>query len=295
MPAVQELIHFAVSAGLTLLVFAIGLQASPQDATYVLRRPALLLRSLLAVVVIVPVFAAFMVTHVALTHEVAGAIMLMSISPFPPFVPGKQLKLGGSKSYAFGLLLAISLCSIVTVPVSLAILSKLFSMKLAMDPAQLAKMIFSSILLPMGAGMLVNRFWPGACASAAPWVTRLADLFLVLGVVPVLVSIWPAIVHLVGNASVLAIEAVVIVGLAAGHWLGGPEPRDSAALAAAAATRHPGIALMVAGALAAPSSTRAAILLFVLVGLLTALPYQIWFKHRYPAPRAAAAQHGENA
>lgn len=42
----------------TLLVFGLGLHATPQDATSLLRRPGLLFRSLLAMNIVVPLFAA---------------------------------------------------------------------------------------------------------------------------------------------------------------------------------------------------------------------------------------------
>jgi BASS family bile acid:Na+ symporter len=63
--------------------------------------------------------------------------------------------------------------------------------------------------------------------------------------------------------------------------LGGPEPQDQAALAIACTTRHPGVALLVAHANFADPEIKAAILLFVIVGVLVGLPYQAWYKrHR---------------
>jgi len=75
------------------------------------------------------------------------------------------------------------------------------------------------------------------------------------------------------------------VGLAAGHLLG-PDPGDRAALALSTATRHPSIALLIAGGNAAEPAVKAAILLFVILGLLASALYQRWFKHRSQAARA---------
>jgi BASS family bile acid:Na+ symporter len=288
---VQELIHLAISAGLTLLVMAVGMQTSVADALHVLLRPALLLRSLIAIVIVVPLFALLVVMNFSLTHEVAVAIMLMAISPFPPFVPGTQLKLGGSRSYSFGLLLAVSLCSVITVPLSLMLLSRVFGVQVSVAPLVVAQMIFASVLAPMALGMLLHRFAPQWSERAAPWVSRLANLSVVIGLVPVLFVVWPAVMHLIGNGSVLAIAAVVLVGLLAGHLLGGPQPQDRAALAAAAATRHPGLAVLLAGAVSAEPNVKAAVLLFVIVGLLTEIPYQIWFKRGHGLAKVRRRQH----
>ena len=50
-----HLIQIAVQASILLLVFALGLRASYEDATYLLRRPGLLARALVAMYVVVPV------------------------------------------------------------------------------------------------------------------------------------------------------------------------------------------------------------------------------------------------
>jgi BASS family bile acid:Na+ symporter len=42
--------------------------------------------------------------------------------------------------------------------------------------------------------------------------------------------------------------AVVLIALAGGHLLGGPELRDRATLAIASSVRHPGIAMLLANA-----------------------------------------------
>ena len=72
---------------------------------------------------------------------------------------------------------------------------------------------------------------------------------------------WPAIVSLIGNGTVLAVVVISLAAIAAGHLLAAPDPRDQVALATAAATRHPGIALMVAGGYSPDKRVTAMILL----------------------------------
>ena len=105
-------------------------------------------------------------------------------------------------------------------------------------------------------------------------------VLLVLGLALVLVTVWPAIKVLIGNGTLLAMALVVAVALAAGHLLGGPELGERGALAMAAATRHPGIAIMVATAAGGDKRVSAAIVAFLLVGLIVSTPYQTWMKRR---------------
>jgi BASS family bile acid:Na+ symporter len=72
-------------------------------------------------------------------------------------------------------------------------------------------------------------------------------------------------------------------GVAAGHWLGGPEPSDRAIFAIGSAMRHPGIAIAVASA-NVPQEQRlaAAILLYVLVSFAITSFYGVLIRRRHP-------------
>ncbi len=65
-----------------------------------------------------------------------------------------------------------------------------------------------------------------------------------------------------------------MLGLAAGYWLGGPNEGDRAALALAASTRHPGVAIAVAShALADIPLVPAAVVLFLIVSMAISIPF----------------------
>src|SRR5262245_54484979 len=100
----EHLIMLAIKASIMLLVFGIGLHANWQDTTYLLRRPGLLLRSLLSMGVIMPLFAAAIAALLDLHPAVKITIIALALAPVPPILPGKQEKAGGTPSYAISLL-----------------------------------------------------------------------------------------------------------------------------------------------------------------------------------------------
>lgn len=284
----QELSGLAVRASILLIVFSLGLGATFDDADYLLKRPRLLLRSVVAISIVVPAFAALLAGALPLTPSAKFGIVLMAVSPVPPILPGKELKLGGRKSYIYGLLVAVSLLSIVIVPLTVSLLSAAFRADARISPGAVARLMLGSVMLPLAIGMLIRRIAPSLAQRAAPVVSRLAGILLIVGVLPILVAIAPAIWRLVGDGTLLAIMAVVIVGLLAGHYLGGPDPRDRATLAISSAMRHPGIALLIAGANFTDPQITAAILLFLIVALVVTLPYQTWSKRHYAMPVGVA-------
>lgn len=285
MDMLHELVALALHASLLLLALGIGLDIAKGDGLYVLRRPRLLLRALLAVVVVVPLVAALLVALLPLKESVEIAIVLMAVSPLPPIVLAKEIRFGGRKPYAYGLLVAVALLSIVTVPAAVAILAWLFDAHAAVAPMAVAQLVFVSLFVPLGLGLGLRALAPGPAVRAAPLVGKFAMGLLALACLPVLVTAAPELARLVGDGTVLVILAVVLAGLVAGHVLGGPEPHDRVALALSCATRHPGIAMLVASANSLGDQVRATVLLFVIVGLLAALPYQLWLRRHALVPQ----------
>jgi predicted Na+-dependent transporter len=296
MDALVKLIPVLIQASLFLIVFGVGLQATMADARFLFRRPGLLVRSLLAMYVIVPLFAVVLAVAFHLHPVVKLALILMAISPLPPVIPKKELKLGGEESYVVGLLVAVSLLCILTVPITLALVSAASPYEVHIAPAALARVLSMSILLPLALGMGVRGLAHSFADRAAPLATRLGSLLLVVAALPILIKMWPAMARLIGSGTVLAFLAVVGVALLAGHWLGGPDPDDRMVLATASASRHPAIAILI-GSTNFPAykpQVAAAVLLYVLVGTIAAAPYVAWRK-RHLAETAGGAEPGPTA
>ena len=122
----------AIKASIMLLVFGLGLHASPRDTTYLFRKPGLLLRSLLSMGVIMPLFATVIAEIFDLHSAVEIAIIALALAPVPPILPGKQEKAGGRASYAIGLLVTAALFAIVLVPAGVELMGKVFAKDLHM-------------------------------------------------------------------------------------------------------------------------------------------------------------------
>lgn len=265
-----QLSMLALKVSVLVLVFALGLNATTAEATYAFRHPRRLLRGFLAMAVVVPVVAAAFALLTDLPRPVAIAIIAMSISPVPPILPMTQLKRGGRPEYVYGMLVAAALLSIIVVPVAVLALSALFGEEARFPPAAVAKIVVLSVLAPVALGIAVRHFWTEGAERVGPWLTKAATVVLAVALLPVLARAWPAMRGLMGTGtSVAVVAAVVVVSIAAGHLLGGPNREDRMALAIASATRHPGVALALART-AAPDEplVPAAILVYFLAAVV---------------------------
>ncbi len=106
------IIVLVLKASIALSVFAIGLKATFSDATYLFRRPDKLVRALLSMSVLMPLFALVLVLLFDLRPAVKIALIVISVSPIPPIFPNKAFKAGGTERYTIGLVVLLVLCAL---------------------------------------------------------------------------------------------------------------------------------------------------------------------------------------
>ncbi|NEX92204.1 Na+-dependent transporter [Caulobacter sp. 17J65-9] len=282
MELLKELLPLVLAGSLALTVVAMSMGAGWSDVTYVVRRPMLLLRSVVAIYVVVPVLATIVVKLMPLTPQAALGIMLMSVAPVGPFLLTRELKLGAHKQYVYGLFAIVSLLSIVLVPLTVALASWFFGVEAAAPMGKVASSLATTILIPLAIGMAVHHWRPAAADRLAPKLLKAGLALLVLGALPLLFVVLPATLKLIGDGTVLAMLLVVTGGLLAGHFLAGPDLSHSSALAISTAARQPGLALLIAKSSAGLRTEHAmsAVLLFFLIGSLVTMAYQVWAKRR---------------
>jgi len=282
-----HIVKLLIVTSILLLVFALGAHASFADATTfirtVFRPPYWLLRALASMYVVVPVVAVLIGLAFDLERPSRIALLAISIAPIPPLLPGRHLKLGGKSSHVFGLLVAVSLSAIVQLPLMVALIGRVFGTAASFGPLDVARLIGITIVVPLTAGLLAKRFVPQWADFVAPWTSRLGTILLLTVVALVLFRFWPTMASLIGGGTLLGMIAVATTGIAAGHWLGGPDPTDRMILAIASAMRHPGVAIAVATANAPEEKGLvAAVLLYVMVSFAMTSFYAALIRRQHP-------------
>jgi BASS family bile acid:Na+ symporter len=277
----RMILGLALKASIMLTLFGFGLHATREDLLYLLRRPRVLVRSLVAMFVVMPLFAILMTRIGSFNRVVIIALIALSISPVPPLLPGKVTKSGGHPPYGLGLMVTASSLSIVFVPLAVYLIGKYLNRPFAMGPDAVAELIVLSVLAPLAAGIVFRKVAPNIAERIADPLARIAGIVLLIGVLCILAVSLPAIWALVGNGTIFAFVAFVVVGLTVGHFLGGPGPGERVTLALSTASRHPALALAIAG-VNIPEERRVihAVLLYIVVSALITVPYVAWRRKR---------------
>jgi BASS family bile acid:Na+ symporter len=290
---ITTLISLIVQVSLILIVASVGLQARWRDLAFALSRPGLLLRGLIAVNLVVPLTATLFVLVLPVEPATKAGIVLMAVSPLAPFVPGKMIKAGAQASVAVGLYFALIMLAVLIVPATVALLDLLFPVEVSVPVVAIARFVLVSVLLPLAGGLVLAALLPSRAALLAK-AAHLAGLVLLLPlVIGILALAGGQMLALIGNGTLAAIIVTVLAGVAAGHLLGGPEAGNRMALAAAASTRHPGIAALVAQRNFDDRGVMLAIVLFLLVSLVVGAVYLSWARRRLDGDaRRAPARDG---
>ena len=282
---VKSLIPLLVQGSMMVVILGIGLQSRWSDLAFAVRNPRALVGGLVAVNLVVPAVAVILCMLLPVAPMTKVGLVIMAVSPLAPFAPGKMLKTGSDTSYVTGLYATLILASVVIVPLTAALLGNWFDRDVSVPVGVLAKMVLVTILAPLLLGMLISGLWEGARSWAKP-LTIASYLILLPVILLVLYMQGGAILGLIGDGTLAVIVLTVAAGLAAGHLLGGPEPAHRMALAQAAATRHPGIAALIAHQHFDDPQVMLAIILFLLASVVVAGVYSAWARKRL-APQPA--------
>jgi len=229
-----------------VLIFAIGMTATTDDIMYLWRRPVLLLKSIAAMYVVMPVIAVLMAFSFDLPPKTELALVILAICAGAPLLPKKLIKLGGAPSYVFSLIVTTSLLAIITVPASLWFLTGIIPFEAAaVTPAQVTGVILKSFLSPLGLGMLLRLFFPALMEQFGALLIKIAGIVMGLCAIVALAAGFHLVFD-VGLPSLLAFALFTAVAILTGHLLGGPDLSSRTSLAIACSSRHIGLALLIA-------------------------------------------------
>jgi BASS family bile acid:Na+ symporter len=276
-----ELIKLGIQLSVLLTVLGLGLAATWADVTYLLRNPGLLVRSFLSMFVVMPVVCVCAALYFQLPPAIKVALVALAISPVPPFIPKKQLMIGGQAAYALSLVSLAAVFSIVFVPIVTSLFGHWFNRPAEISAAKVAQIVGITILIPLLVGVALRARMPALAEKLARPAGVFGMALLVVCVVPLLIHLWPLVSSFIGNGTVLILALIALVGTAAGHLLGGPDAWHRKVLALSTSARHPAVAITVATS-AYPEGKLAlgAVLLYVLVVTLVTVPYVVWSKGR---------------
>lgn len=213
-----------------------------------------------------------------------AALLVLAVSAGAPLLP-RKLDLEATSSYVFSLVVTSSLLAIGLVPFAISLLNQHFGTHQDLPASAVAWVLAKAFLLPLVAGMLVRWLFPELSARTSDKLMGIAGALLAGAALILLASHWQ-VFALIHWRDVAVLILAMLLAIAVGHLLGGPGPDNRTVLAVACATRHIGIAVLVAGAFP-NSNTLAVVLAYSLASAAVSVPYLFWRNKQSKAMQSA--------
>jgi bile acid:Na+ symporter, BASS family len=272
--SVETAVEVATTIFVLSTMFSIGMELSLDQLLAALRKRRLMAKSLVINLVAVPVLAYLLVRPISVEAGYAAGIVLIAVAPGAPFGP-KFAEISNSDiEFASGLMAVLGIISVVTIPVSLALL---LPGNVTVDPLAIGWMIFGIQLLPLLAGMGLDFRYSSVTDWLHPPVQRLSDLSFLFLIGLLLAAYSGEMFSLIGTGTLFVSVVIIAASLVLGYVLGGPGRNTREVLATTTAARNAAIALFIATTSFSDPDVLMVVLAFSFVGVvLSGLLAGVW-------------------
>jgi BASS family bile acid:Na+ symporter len=271
-----SLITVTAPLAVAVVVFSQGLGISPSlVVAYFKERPALILRSLLAAIVLVPVAALAIILMLKPSPALTvGLAILVSCPPAPLMVSTATSKGGANAVFLASLHLSLAALGFFTVPAVLFLLSRSLGFSADVHLGTMTWILGRSILIPISLGLAARAFYPALADRVGPVLGKAGNLAVLVLLVLLAVAFLPILD--LDRWSVLVIAAVTAAALTVGHLLGPDDAREKTVLAIECGSRHPALALAIGVANFGAERMLPVLIPCILTSGVVALAYLAW-------------------
>ena len=267
----MELIQTTISVATLVFVLssmlATGLGLTVGEITTPLRNTRLVLLSLLANFVVMPLAALALAALLRLDQPLGVGLLLLGTAAGAPFLPKLAQIAEGNLAFAVGLMVLLMVVTVGYLPLVLPVLLP----GVAVNPAKIARSLFLLMLLPLAGALAVKARFAVAAARTKPVLDRVSNLSLILLVVLITAANINNVLAVFGTRGILAGPLFIAVGFSMG-WLLGGQGMDTRVLALGTAQRNIAAALVVGSQSFSDPKVVVMVVVVAIVSLLVLMP-----------------------
>ena len=210
MELIQTTISIATLVFVLSSMLATGLGLTVSEITTPLRNARLVLLSLLANFVLMPLAAVALAATLRLDQPLGVGLLLLGTAAGAPFLPKLAQIAKGNLAFGVGLMVLLMVVTVGYLPLVLPLLLP----GVSVNPAQIARSLFLLMLLPLAGALVVRARFAPAAARTKPVLDRVSNLSLILLIVLITVTNINNVLAVFGTRGILA----ALLFLASGFW-----------------------------------------------------------------------------
>jgi bile acid:Na+ symporter, BASS family len=268
----MELLQKATSVAMLIFVLssmlAMGLGLTVSQISTPLRHARLVVLSLLANFVVMPLAALALAALLRLDQPLGVGLLLLGTAAGAPFLPKLAQIAEANLAFAVGLMVLLMVVTVGYLPLVLPVLLP----GVAVNPAKIARSLFLLMLLPLAGALAVKARFAVAAARTKPVLDRVSNLSLILLVVLITAANINNVLAVFGTRGILAGLLFIAVGFGMGWLLGGPGMDTRRVLALGTAQRNIAAALVVGSQSFRDPKVVVMVVVVAIVSLLVLMP-----------------------
>lgn len=240
--------YIAVLLFIITSMIVMGLNVTIRDLVVPMKNKKLIIATLLANFVLVPILAFVIIFILPINKAMAAGLILVAIAAGAPSTPKVAELTGGNISYAVATTIVMTILTIILMPILLPYLLE----GITMDPSKIAINLIILMLIPLLGGMGLRYYKEKLALKILPklfWVSNgcIGIIFLTFGIL-LLSRIGELFGGSTGSGMVLAALLFTVGSLGIGYALGGSTPETKGVLAFGTGFRNVTAALVVIAA-----------------------------------------------
>jgi bile acid:Na+ symporter, BASS family len=238
----QQFANLSVLIYIITTMLSMGLSFFPKQFLEPLKDKSLILKSLVANFLLVPILAYIILQVIPLEQGLAIGLVLMATAAGSPFMLKLVQFMKADIAFAVGLMLILSIVTLIYMPLVLSI----FIPGISVNHLSIAVSLLVLIFLPLISGTIVKLRYNGIAEIIQPAFNQISSIFIVVVVVLYLVLNYQDFLAVFGTGALIAALIFVLAAFSIGYLLGGPSQNTKPVLGLGTAMRNSSAAFVVA-------------------------------------------------
>jgi BASS family bile acid:Na+ symporter len=257
------MLSFVVSS---MLAMGVGLTVA--QIIEPLRNPRLVVLSLLANFIVMPLVAFALAKALRLEQPHGVGLLLLGCAAGAPFLPKLAELAKGNLAFAVGSMVLLMIVTVGYLPIVLPLLLP----GVTVDPWKIVRSLVPLMLLPLAAGLALRWRYEDWAARAKPVLSWISNVSLVLLSLLIVAKNVDKVLEVFGTRAILAGLLFIAIGFGIGWLLGGPGTDTKRVMALGTAQRNVAAALVVASQSFDDPKVLVMVIVVATIGMIILMP-----------------------
>jgi len=238
----QQFANLSVLIYIVTTMLSMGLNFFPKQFLEPLKDKSLILKSLAANFLFLPIITYIILQLIPLEQGLAIGLILMAAGAGSPFMLKMVQFMKADMAFAVGLMLILSIVTLIYMPLVLSFLLP----GVSVNPTSIAVSLVVLIFLPLIIGTSIKSRYNGIAETIQPTFNQISNIFIVIVVVLYLGLNYQDFLAVFGTGALIASLIFILAAFILGYLLGGPSNNTRSVLGMGTAIRNSSAAFVVA-------------------------------------------------